>query len=123
MNDKQKKALEGYNHFISLRSHNLELANLQDVDSFLAAANKEQLDATSELTKAKQMLTGIVNKFIAATTNYNSALKVADDIAKQVKSLGLDMPPDLAKKQSFLKEKSKSISKEFVRIRAIEKSL
>jgi Trm5-related predicted tRNA methylase len=98
MNDKQKKALEGYNHFISLRSHNLELATFADLINRRAEII-QKYNYTDELNKLKMAIDTRTSNFI----RLNSELEV---MLKKLIDLGINDRSDELKKIIALNKES-----------------
>jgi hypothetical protein len=112
MNDKQKKALEGYNHFISLRSHNVELgiidelkASKAEVSARLEAGIKS---AASFESKFKDLKDQLNKESLYMEKIYLESRKKLYDAETKVKELGIALPKDWL---TTLEEIRKSVSK------------
>jgi SMC interacting uncharacterized protein involved in chromosome segregation len=89
MNDKQKKALEGYNHFISLRSHNLELGLVDEIKAGLQqyTALKGGIDKVKN--NAKTAVIKYSDSVKVAAQNANKVIASIVELDKKAKDLGL----------------------------------
>lgn len=112
MNDKQKKALEGYNHYISLRSHNVELgiidelkASNAEVSARLEAGIKS---AASFESKFKDLKDQLNKESLYMEKIYLESRKKLYDAETKVKELGIALPKDWL---TTLEEIRKSVSK------------
>lgn len=111
------------NDKIELSSIEINLASLKDLDALLNEGNKQIQFGFDSLMKIKSIFQDAKTGYRQAAIRYTDALKVADDIAAQVKALGLEMPGAVLAKQTLLKNNIKDATAEIVKLQNVEKLL
>lgn len=118
MNDKQKKALEGYNHFISLRSHNLELGTIDDIAKLLNISTN-YIGEAGRVTENINKLSNIINSVVDDIDNMQTQLSNVDG---KLANLG-GFVQDSLKAISMLEQKTKELGIDYKSIKGVTELL
>jgi hypothetical protein len=108
---------------VELESHDVELANVKEIDTLIVQGNKEFDSSTNTIAKIKASIQDVKAGYKQSAIIYNNALKTTDEVIKSAKDLGLDVPQILITKQTFLKDTIKEAQSKIVGLQNIEKQI
>ena len=107
----------------AIEKHDVELANIKEIDTLITQGNKEFDSSVALITKIKASIQDVKAGYKQSAIIYNNALKTTDEVIKSAKDLGLDIPQLLITKQTWLKDNIKEAQSKIVGLQNIEKQI
>lgn len=90
---------------VNLESQKIELSGVRDVKSAVEQGDKASGLSLKKLQKSRQIIVDVISDLKNSNLKYNKGLKSFSEVEKQLKSIGVPMPPEISTLGNSIDEK------------------